>query len=147
MTRHDPTSLGPGPEFPPGHRASQDEPERCDFCTTRTLTLAGAMDFPLPEPIPLLRVELVPHNLQPGLTAVELTVAPTVVEVGVWKACCVCAPVVVRRDPQLLADHVLAQWAQAGRIALGDRTSLSSLYLKLLPALGPPHPHIPDQAL
>jgi hypothetical protein len=149
MTRHrDPASLGPGPEFPPGGSVGPDEPERCDFCTTRTLKLAGAMDFPLPDPIPLLRVDLVPLQLQPGLSGLELTIAPTVVKAGVWTACTVCAPVVAVRDPQLLADHVMAQWVQAGSMAsLTERTGMLSLYLKLLPALGPPPPHIPQGAL
>jgi len=140
-------SLGPGPEFPPGDRANADEPERCDFCTTRTLRLAGAMDFPLPTELQLLRVELNPLAVA-GLTGIELAIRPTVLEVGRWSACCVCAPVVAVRDPQLLADHVMAQWVLAGRMAsLADRTSWHSLYTQLLPALDPPRPHLPQGAI
>jgi hypothetical protein len=141
-------SLGPGPEFPPGDRTSPDEPERCDFCTTRTLRLAGAKDFPLPEPLKLLAVEINPLQVAPGLAGLELKIQPTTIQAGQWSACTVCAPVVALRDAQLLADHVMAEWVKAGKLAtLADRTQFFTLYQKLLPALGGPHPHIPEGAV
>lgn len=94
------------------------------------------MDFPLPATLEVrgVYVQPIPGGMMLGADNVTF-------EAGAWAACVVCAPVVARRDPVVLATHVLAEWVAAGHLVTpADLVRLQSLYRVLLPALGPPHP-------
>jgi hypothetical protein len=132
------------PEFLPGHTSADDPRARCDFCTVHSPSLAGAMEFPLDRELQVDRLELQPVQLAAGVRGVGLNVRRTIAHVGIWGACAICAPVVARRDPSVLATHVLAEWVGAGKLVKAeDLVAVQSFFRVLLPALGPPRPYHP----
>jgi hypothetical protein len=123
------------PEFLPRHREPDDPgPELCDFCTVRTLTLAGAMKYRQDRTVTVRGVYAKPI---PG--GLMLGANDLIYEAGEWAACAVCVPVVARRDPDVLANHVLSEWIGAGRPpSPTDLARLQAIYRAVLPVLGPP---------
>jgi len=120
------------PPMPPG-----TGPGRCDFCTVRP----GTLDYPVAEAFQVAPGPPVVEVAAPfpgGLLAVVGRRRGVVVDEGDWSACQPCARALGPRDPARMADHVLAEWAAAGRPSPLDRDAMLALFGELLPRLGLP---------
>jgi hypothetical protein len=121
------------PELQP-HQPDDPKPELCDFCQVHPLTLTGAMAYYQDRPVQA-------RGMYAQADAHGLLLASTshTFQAGAWAACAGCTPMVARRDPDVLANHVLGERVGAGQpITATDLVHLQGIYRAVLPALGPP---------